>query len=103
VLRCFGDLPDGLDAFVRLKLHAGLEFGVVSSAFAFHLCVFGFNVANEHHNHRSYDRPDFQGAAHCQDLQCKDEIKRLTLMCYNEQLRHEFCARNADAVETGID
>jgi hypothetical protein len=33
-----GDLLYGLDAFER---HAGLELGVVSSAFAFHLCVFG--------------------------------------------------------------
>ena len=48
-----GDLLDGFDALERLKGHAGLEFGVVSSSFAFHfVCVrFGFNAAPTHHNH----------------------------------------------------
>src|ERR1035437_4415988 len=48
-----GDLLDGFDALERLKRHAGLEFGVVSSAFAFHfVCVrFGLNAAPTHHNH----------------------------------------------------
>jgi hypothetical protein len=43
----------GFHALDRLKRHAGLEFGVVSSAFAFHfVCVrFGLQSAPTHHNH----------------------------------------------------
>src|SRR6187399_1360406 len=35
------DLLDGFDALERLKGHAGLEFGIVSSAFGFHLVSCG--------------------------------------------------------------
>ena len=58
-----GDLLDGFDALERLKRHAGLEFGVVSSAFAFHfVCVrFGLNAVPTHHNHSIATGPIFWG------------------------------------------
>ncbi|MFN9512883.1 MAG: hypothetical protein ACK57Z_07920, partial [Akkermansiaceae bacterium] len=45
----------------RLKRHAGLEFGVVSSAFAFHffVCWFGLQSAPTHHNHSLASGPIF--------------------------------------------
>jgi hypothetical protein len=48
-----GDLLDRFDALERLKRHAGFEFGIVSSSFAFHFVSvrFGFNAAPAHHNH----------------------------------------------------
>ncbi|MFN4805663.1 MAG: hypothetical protein ACK56K_13550, partial [Akkermansiaceae bacterium] len=41
--------------------HAGLEFGVVSSAFAFHffVCWFGLQSAPTHHNHSLASGPIF--------------------------------------------
>jgi hypothetical protein len=57
-----GDFLDGFDALDRLKRHAGLEFGVVSSAFAFHFfCVFWFGLqsALTHHNHSLASGPIF--------------------------------------------
>jgi hypothetical protein len=56
-----GDLLDGFGALERLKRHAGLEFGVVSSAFAFHfVCVrFGLDAAPTHHNHSLATGPIF--------------------------------------------
>jgi hypothetical protein len=60
-LEFLGDLLDGFDALERLKRHAGLEFGVVSSAFAFHfVCVrFGLQSAPTHHNHSLASGPIF--------------------------------------------
>jgi len=57
------DLLDGFDALERLKRHAGLKFGVVSSSFAFHfVCVrFGLNAAPPHHNHSLATGPIFRG------------------------------------------
>jgi len=52
-IEIFGDLLDGFDSLERFERYAGLEFGVVSSAFAFHfVCVrFGLHAAPTHHNH----------------------------------------------------
>jgi hypothetical protein len=49
----FRDLLDGFDSLERLKRHSGLEFGVVSSSFAFHFfCVLGsvYKTAPIRHN-----------------------------------------------------
>lgn len=56
-----GDFLDGFDALDRFKRHAGLEFGVVSSAFAFHVvCVwYGLKSAPTHHNHSLTTGPIF--------------------------------------------
>lgn len=56
-----GDFLDGFHALDRLKRHAGLEFWVVSSAFAFHfVCVrFGLQSAPTHHNHSLAPGPIF--------------------------------------------
>jgi hypothetical protein len=52
---------DGFDTLDRFKCHAGLEFGVVSSAFAFHVvCVwYGLKSAPTHHNHSLTTGPIF--------------------------------------------
>ncbi len=50
----FDGLMDGFRALERLKRYPGLEFGVLSSSFAFDVvCVrFGFNAAPTDHNQR---------------------------------------------------
>jgi hypothetical protein len=57
-LRFSGPLHNALD---RFKRHAGLEFGVVSSAFAFQVvCVwYGLKSAPTHHNHSLTSGPIF--------------------------------------------
>ncbi len=56
-----GDLLDGPDPLERLKCHAGLELGVVSSAFSFHFVYvrFVFSAATVHHNHSLASGPIF--------------------------------------------
>ena len=56
-----GDLLDGPDPLERLKCHAGLELGVVSSAFGFHFVYvrFVFSAATVHHNHSLASGPIF--------------------------------------------
>ncbi|WP_234047468.1 hypothetical protein, partial [Luteolibacter pohnpeiensis] len=51
------------DSLERLKRHAGLEFGVVSSAFAFHFVRvrFGLRYQPKHHNHSLATGPIFGG------------------------------------------
>ena len=56
-----GDLLDGLDALERLKSHAGLEFGFVSSSFCFHFVWFSLDSrpAPDHHNPSLTPGPNF--------------------------------------------
>ncbi len=62
-IEILGDLLDGFDALERFERYAGLEFGVVSSAFAFHfVCVeFGLQPDPPHHNHSLATGPIFWG------------------------------------------